>query len=78
MTRRKLVAAALVFTIFGAMAALPPVIDLFRHDTRIAGVPIATIYVFALWIVLVIGARWFSRALPDDTPPAEPDRRARR
>src|SRR5690606_18354381 len=68
MTRRKLIAAALFFTIFGVIALLPPLVLLFRFDARIAGVPVETVYVFALWALLVAGARWFSRALPDDMP----------
>ena len=69
MTRRKLVAAALFFTVFGAFAYLPPLVLLLRLDVRIIGVPAETVYVFALWAVLVAGARWFSRVLPDDRPP---------
>lgn len=68
MTRRKLIAAALFFTIFGVIALLPPLVLLFRFDTRIAGVPIETVYVFSLWALLIAGARWFSRTLPDDRP----------
>ena len=71
MTRRKLIAAALFFTVFGALAYLPPLIILFRYDLRVFGVPVETVYVFALWFVLVVGARWFSRVLPDDRPPEE-------
>lgn len=68
MTRRKLVAAALFFTAFGALAYLPPLVLLFRLDIRVMGVPIETVYVFTLWMALVAGARWFSRVLPDDRP----------
>lgn len=71
MTRRKLVAAALFFTAFGAFAYMPPLILLFRLDVRVFGVPVETVYVFVLWIALVAGACWFSRYLPDDRPPPE-------
>lgn len=78
MTRRKLVSASLFFTIFGVMAFLPPLILLFRLDMRVAGVPIETVYVFALWALLVAGGCWFSRVLPEDDPRTdkrtEPDR----
>jgi uncharacterized membrane protein len=66
MTRRKLIAAALFFTLFGVIALLPPLVLLFRFDARIGGVPVETVYVFVLWAILVIGARWFSRVLPDE------------
>jgi len=74
MTRRKLVAAALFFAAFGALAYLPPLVLLFRLDLRVFGVPVETVYVFALWIMLVAGARWFSRVLPDDSAPPEESR----
>lgn len=70
-TRRKLIAASLFFTLFGAIAYLPPLVLLFRLDVRVMGIPVETVYVFALWIALVAGARWFSRVLPDDRPQPE-------
>ena len=72
MTRRKLVAAALFFTAFGALAYMPPLVLLFRFDLRLHGVPVETVYVFALWTALVVGALWFSRVLPDDRPDDRP------
>lgn len=74
MTRRKLVSSALFFTLFGVFAFLPPLILLFRFDARIGGVPVETVYVFVLWGLLVAGARWFSRTLPDD-PHVDENRR---
>lgn len=71
MTRRKIIAAALFFTIFGAIALFPPLVLLFRFDHRIAGIPVETVYVFVLWALLIVGARWFSRVLPDDGPPQD-------
>lgn len=77
MIRRKIIGAAFFFTLFGAMALLPPLILLFRLDVRILGVPIETIYVFISWALLVAGARWFSRVLPHNeiapTRPPDPD-----
>ena len=71
MTRRKLVAAALFFTAFGALAYMPPLVLLFRLDVRVLGVPIETVYVFALWMAMIAGACLFSRVMPDDAPPPE-------
>lgn len=68
MIRRKLIAAALFFALFGVIALLPPFALLFRHATRLGGVPLETVYLFVVWILLIVGARWFSRVLPDDTP----------
>ena len=66
MIRRKLVAAALFFTLFGAIAFMPPFALLFRTNTRVLGVPLEAAYIFVVWILLILGARWFSRVLPDD------------
>lgn len=78
MTSRKLISAALFFTMFGVIAFLPPLVLLFRFDARVAGVPVEIVYIFVLWALLVIGALWFSRVLPDERRPAkkrpEPDR----
>ena len=67
MTSRKLISAALFFTMFGVIAFLPPLVLLFRFDARVAGIPIEIVYIFVLWALLVVGALWFSRVLPDDT-----------
>lgn len=69
MTRRKIVGASLFFTLFGVMALMPPLIWLFRFDARVFGVPIETVYLFAMWTFLVAGACWFGRILPAETPP---------
>lgn len=76
MTHRKLIGASLFFTLFGAMALLPPLVLLFQLDVRVFGAPVETVYVFALWALLIAGGRWFSRALPhDETPdPTRDDR----
>jgi hypothetical protein len=73
MTRRKLVAAAFFFAMFGVIAFLPPLVLLFRFDARLFGIPAETVYIFVLWALLLVGARWFSTVLPDDTP--EPGKR---
>jgi hypothetical protein len=68
MSRRKITGAALFFTLFGALASMPPLVKLFQLDVLIFGIPIEAVYVFLLWIFLIIGAVVFSRVLPDDNP----------
>ena len=68
MPRRKIIGASLFFTLFGAMAILPPLILLFRFDGLVAGVPVATVFIFGLWIFLIGGAAWFGYVLPRDEP----------
>lgn len=69
MTRRKIIGASLFFTLFGAMAILPPLILLFRFDGMAFGIPVETVFLFALWAFLIIGAAWFGTTLPRDEPP---------
>ena len=71
MTRRRRVAAAAFFTLFGTLAFLPPLVLLFRFDARVMGVPVETVYVFVLWFLLVAGARLFGRVLPDEKHSAD-------
>lgn len=68
MTRRKLVGAALFFTLFGVIAIMPPLVLAFRFDALILGVPVETVYIFAIWIFLVAGAILLGRNLPHDDP----------
>lgn len=77
MTRRKIIGASLFFTLFGAMAILPPLILLFRFDALIFGLPVETVFIFCLWMLLIIGAAWFGHVLPRDEPAPSPgeDRR---
>lgn len=72
MTRRKVIGASLFFTLFGAMAILPPLILLFRFDALILGIPVEAIFIFGLWALLIIGAAWFSVILPRDEPAPPP------
>lgn len=74
MIRRKIIGAALFLTLFGALALMPPLILLFRFDALVFGIPVETVYVFALWMSLIVGAALLSRRLPDDGPePPERD-----
>lgn len=68
MTRRKLIGAALFFTLFGVIAMMPPLVLAFRFDALVFGVPVETVYIFALWIFLVGGAIVLGRVLPHDEP----------
>lgn len=70
--RRKIIGASLFFTLFGALANLPPLILLFRFDALVAGIPIESVFLFGLWLCLIGGAAWFAAVLPPDEPPAPP------
>ncbi|HEY9009544.1 MAG TPA: hypothetical protein VIN06_00860 [Devosia sp.] len=66
MTRGKLISAALFFGILGTMLLMPPLVLLFNVEVRFFGVPVEVIYLFAVWLVLVLGTAWFAYRLPDD------------
>lgn len=74
MSRRKIIGASLFFALFGLMAVLPPLIMLFRFDGRVFGIPVETVYLFALWAFLIAGAAWFGAVLPRDEPAPQADK----
>lgn len=74
MSRRKIIGASLFFALFGLMAVLPPLIMLFRFDGRVFGIPVETVYLFALWAFLIAGAAWFGVVLPRDEPAPQADK----
>jgi hypothetical protein len=64
MERRKLASAALVLKLLGALLFMPPIATVFQIRRLILGVPSEVIYLFAVWVLLVLGAWWLSRRLP--------------
>jgi hypothetical protein len=66
MNRRKLNSAALALSGLGALLIMPPLVLLFNERTRLFGVPAEVIYLFLAWLVLIVGAAWFSTRIPDD------------
>ena len=76
MTRRRTIGAALFFTLFGTIAIMPPLLFVATGNADIFGVPVAMVYIFAIWIFLIVGASVLARYLPHDepTPPMRQDR----
>jgi hypothetical protein len=71
MDRRKLPAAALFLTVFGALLFLPPLVGLFAGGGPLFGTPGEIVYLFAVWFGLVLGTAVLSRLLPRAPPPAD-------
>jgi hypothetical protein len=72
--RPKLVSGMLVLTVFGALLLLPPLVYVFNQPLSHFGVPQIVIYLFAVWLVLIIGTALLTRALPrEDASQAEDD-----
>lgn len=66
----RLQTASFVLTLASAVIFLPPLVLLFLSDARPFGVPLAVLYFFLAWAVLIGLCAWLSRLLPDD-PPAD-------
>lgn len=63
---------AALLPIFGAVLLTPAMANLFHTGTSLFGLPLDMLYVFAVWILLIAGAWWLSRRLPQITPPDDP------
>ena len=66
MTPRKIASAALFFCVLGTALLLPPLVLVFNTQMRVLGLPTELIYLFSVWLVLILGTRWFAYRLPDD------------
>lgn len=62
----KIISAALFFGLLGTLLLLPPLVLLFNVEARFLGVPAEVIYLFSVWLLLILGARWFAHRLPSD------------
>lgn len=61
---RRLAGGALLLTVFGALLMLPPLAYLFDHPITHFGVPQIVLYLFALWVLLIIGTALIAHAMP--------------
>lgn len=53
----------LVLTVAGFLLLVPPLVQLFNHDARIAGVPQIVVYLFGIWMALILGTVALARHL---------------
>lgn len=56
----------LVLTVLGFLLLVPPLVHLFNHDLRIAGVPQIVVYLFGVWLALILGTVVLTRHLEPD------------
>ena len=66
MERRKLIASMFALTLFGALLLLPPLVYLFNQPISHFGVPQIVIYLFAVWLLLIVGTAALTRLLPSE------------
>lgn len=56
----------LVLTIFGALLLVPPLVYVFNQPISHFGVPQIVIYLFAVWLLLILGTAALTRSLPHE------------
>ncbi|MCY1563080.1 hypothetical protein D9M68_1005660 [compost metagenome] len=61
---RRLVGGALLLALFGALLMLPPLVYLFDHPITHFGIPQIVLYLFALWLLMIIGTGLITHAMP--------------
>lgn len=64
MDRRRLESAVFVFAALGAMLIVPPLVLIFNQPISHFGIPQIALYLFAVWLVLIIGTAVLTHFLP--------------
>lgn len=64
--RRRTIGGMLLLTLLGGALMLPPAVYVFSQPISHFGIPQIVFYLFAVWLVLIIGTARLARALPDD------------
>ena len=62
----------LLLTALGAMLMLPPLVYVFDQPFTHFGVPQIVLYLFAVWLLLIVGTGLLTRALPRERQDGEP------
>jgi len=70
---RKLTGGMLVLTVLGACLMLPPLVYVFDQPIDHFGIPQIVVYLFALWLLLIVGTALLTHALPREKPGPAPD-----
>jgi hypothetical protein len=70
--RRKLTGGMLLLTVLGCALMLPPLVYVFNQPIDHFGIPQIVFYLFAVWLLLIIGTAVLTHGLPPDETDAEP------
>ena len=70
--RRKITGGMLLLTVFGGMLLLAPLVYVFIQSITHFGIPQIVLYLFAVWLLLIMGMALLTHALPPDENGAEP------
>ena len=68
--RRKLVTSMLALTVFGGLLLVPPLVYVFNQPINHSGIPQIVLYLFAVWLLMIVGTAALTRLLPPDSDPA--------
>jgi len=66
MKPRKLRSLALLLTMVGVLALVPPLVRLALHEVTVLGIPLDVLYLFCVWGLLIVGAGWLAYRLEAD------------
>lgn len=72
--QRKIQAGMLALTTFGALFMLPPVVYVFNQGATPFGIPQIVFYLFAVWLLLIVGTMLLTRSLPRQADDGEGER----
>lgn len=56
----------LMLTVFGGLLMLPPLVYVFNQNITHFGIPQIVFYLFALWMLLIVGTALLTHAMPRD------------
>lgn len=62
----------LLLTVLGVALMLPPLVYVFDQPIAHFGIPQIVLYLFALWLLLIIGTALLTHAVPPQDPDADP------
>ena len=62
----------LLLTVLGAFLMLPPLTYVFDQPMAHFGIPQIVLYLFALWLLLIVGTALLTHALPREGSEADP------
>lgn len=62
----------LMLTVLGCALMLPPLVYVFDQPIAHFGIPQIVFYLFAVWLLLIIGTALLTHAQPPDDPDVDP------
>ena len=65
--RRKLITSMLALTVFGALLLVPPLVYVFNQPIAHFGIPQIVLYLFAVWLLMILGTAALTQRLPPDS-----------